>query len=63
MSIESMRKFGDAIRDLLDYYASEFNLTYAEAIGVLQMTIMDVHAESMQTLEEDGNGESVEEGD
>jgi hypothetical protein len=65
MSIESMERFSNEIRKIIDYYSSEFNITYAEAIGVLQMMIMDMHAESWEAAneEEDEGGKHIEEGD
>lgn len=52
MSIESMKRFADEIRKVIDYYASEFNITYAEVIGVMHMIIMDIHAESWESLDD-----------
>lgn len=66
MSIESTKKFADEIRRVIDYFASEFNMTYAEAIGVLQMIIMDIHAESWEGSEgeeDKEDGEHFEESD
>ncbi len=53
MSIESMKRFADEIKRVIDYFASEFQMTYAEAIGVMQMIIMDIHAESWESEEEE----------
>lgn len=63
MSIESMKKFTGAVEDLIDYYAREFDITYTEVAGVLQMVIMDLHAESWLKDKEEDNGEPVKEGD
>ena len=53
MSIESMKKLADEMKRVIDYFASEFQMTYAECIGVMQMIIMDIHAESWESEEDE----------
>jgi len=64
MSVEGQRRFSEAIGDVIDYYSKEFNLTYAECVGVLTMTVADLSIEARDcTDEEDKDGEHLEEGD
>ena len=36
MTAESSQKFGNELRRVVDYFREEFEVTYNEAIGVLQ---------------------------
>ena len=53
MSVESQKKFTDALDDLITYYANEFEITFAEVVGVLTMTAMDLSANAREAAEED----------
>ena len=53
MGVEGTKKFADEIKRIIDYFSQEFDLTYAEAVGVMHMIIMDIHAESWESEEDE----------
>jgi len=52
MSQEATSRFSTDIRKMVTYYAREFNITYAEMVGVLQLLIIDLWSESSEDNEE-----------
>lgn len=42
MSLDSTKRFQDAVWDLIHYYSKEYDITTAEAIGVLQIICFDL---------------------
>lgn len=69
MSVEDQAKFTEALQKLIDYYCSEFHLTYGEIISSLEVEktclIIDLYKkETDEEIEEEGkddyNGEISE---
>ena len=57
MTDNRIQFFADAMGKLIDYHRKENALSYAEAIGVLDMAKMDLYAE-MYEEDADENAES-----
>ena len=57
MTIEAQGRFTKGMDDLIEYFAREFDMTYAEMIGCLQMKVFDLcyQCPSEEGDEEDGN--------
>ena len=53
MTIESQEKFSNALDDIITYYANEFDITFAEVVGCLMMTAMDLSADARKLAEEE----------
>jgi len=63
MTIESQRRFAKGVDDLTEYYAREFDMTYAEMIGCLHMKILDLYNECLYIREGDEDDDDIEERD
>ena len=55
MSAETTEKFISDIRSRIDYFRDEFNITYAEAIGSLDILKYELLDECMEEKEPEGD--------
>ena len=52
MSKEAIDRLTEDITDRIDYYRQEYDLTYAETIGILAMIQMDLYTEIKDDAED-----------
>ena len=45
MTVSATNKFQVELWNIVEYFRREFDLTYAEVIGVLEMIKLDIHDE------------------
>jgi hypothetical protein len=49
--MQTSDKFKEAIESQIEYFRREFDLTYSEAIGVLEMCKLDLYQEQVESEE------------
>jgi len=51
MSQDAVNRLGEDIDDRIDYYRQEYEMTYAEIIGLLEMCKLDMYMEALESEE------------
>lgn len=56
-----VEQFSDEIRKVIDYFRVEYNLSYAEAIGVIELAKMWLCLEAFEEDNDDNDDDHVDE--
>jgi hypothetical protein len=59
MSVENTNRFLEAIWNLIQYYESEYDITYAEVLGCLELTKIALAGDCIE-FPTDGDGGDAE---
>lgn len=53
MSQNGVTRLSEALNDTIDYYKQEYDLNYAEVIGVLMLIVGDYQHEALEESDDD----------
>lgn len=59
---EAMQRLGEAIMNQIDYHVAEYDLTYDQVIGGLEIIKLNMYRELIEGADEDENPEEEEPG-
>lgn len=63
MSREAASKLYNALSDNIDYFRQEFEINYAELIGVLEMLKLAIYAHEIEDIDEDDDDNFIADND